>query len=304
MVLPLAILVFLFLGIESTLRGRWIPTLVAGTSALVVNLPYLGYLVHHYKEASPTEPLSWDLVQKYALEPARVATLNGVDYFFDDAWSSFATERHWAGSAWTSPDVKTALAAVAAMGLCSSAWTGRGARRRVSLLGLAAWVGYAFFFGQRRVGDPPHYQFATWWIIPLGVAAAVWSLERRWRWIGLGAAAVVGIVSLVQMRFIVDWMAYVRLHGGTRNVHYGAVLSEQVTAMRAVCANPAERVLVYNDTHLFDLSLRYVASTEPACSAKSLSFCGSEDCGAAQKGARARVGYAKPGSAWLFVKTE
>jgi hypothetical protein len=302
MVLPLVFLVFMFLAFEALWRHEWKSLLASVAVVLTVNIPYLGYLSHHYQEASPAQPLSWDLVQKYALEPARVATLTGLDYFFDDAWPNFLAEEHWAGSPWMSPNAKTAVAAVAALGLLWTAWRGRAARRRVALLGLAAWVGYAFFFGQRRVGDPPHYQFATWWIIPLGLAAGVSSLEKRWRWVSLGAAGAVWTLSIAQMRFIFDWMAYVRRHGGTQGVHYGAPLAEQKSAIRAACSDDHDRILVFNDTHIFDRSLRYVASTESRCAGKTLSFCGSDDCTRAAGAARVRIAYARPGSGWLFIK--
>jgi hypothetical protein len=212
---------------------------------------------------------------------------------------AFLAEDHYAASPWLSTDVKIVVAGVAALGLLAMALS-RG-RRRAALFGLAAWVTYAFFFGQRRVGDPPHYQFATWWIMPLGLAAAVASLEARWRWLAVALACGAWVLSIAQMRFVVDWMAYIRRHGGTEWVHYGSGLADQGSAIRALCANAHERILVSNDTRLFDLSLRYVASTEPTCDAKKLSFCGSEPCTNAPGTARARIGYTRPGSAWLSV---
>jgi hypothetical protein len=301
MVLPLVFLVFAFLAFEALRRWEWAPIVVTGAAALAVNAPYLWYMSHHYREASPSEPLSWELVERFALEPARVATLNGIDYFFDATWPSFVEETQWKGSPWLTPEIRTAVAAVAALGLLGTCWKERGARRRVAVFGLAAWVGYAFFFGQRRVGDPPHYQFATWWIMPLGLAAAVSLLQQRWRWVGLGAAAAAWALSIVQMRFILDWTDYIRRHDGTQGVHYGVPLSEQETAIRAICSDPHDRILVSNETHLFDLSLRYVASTDARCAPKKLSFCGSDDCSRASNAGRARVSYAHPGSGRLFV---
>lgn len=300
MVLPLAFLAYGFLAVEGAYERRYAGLLYACGAALVVNLPYLHYLSTHFTDAAPAEPLSWDLVGKYALEPARVATLAGIDYFFDGAWRSFADELHYARSPWLSPDLRLVAAAVAAAGLIWTAVTGRG-RRRVALLGVAAWVGYAFFFGQRRVGDPPHYQFATWWIIPLGLAAAVRSFDKRLRWGGIALAGAAWVLAIAQMRFTIDWMAFIRRHGGTQWTHYGVVLSEQDTALRALCADPHEHILVSNETRLFDLSLRYVASTEPTCASKKLSFCGSEPCPNAPGSVRAKVAYAHPGSAWLLV---
>jgi hypothetical protein len=303
MVLPLALVAGSLLALESILRREWVPLALAGLTALVVNIPYLMYLSHHFHEASPAETFSWDLAKTFATEPARVASLQGIDYFFDDAWSDFVTSvGRWRGSLLLTPGAPLAVAVVAAVGLALVTWKRRGSDRRASLCALVTWLAYVVFFAQRRVGNPPHYQFATWWVIPVGVASALWAMQRWSRWLGAGAVAAVWLFSIAQMRFICDWMAYVRSHGGTQGVHYGTPLAEQKAAIDAVCTGDHERIQVWNDTHLFDLSLRYVGSTEPRCAGKVLAFCGSEDCSRVRDAARVHIAYARPGAGWLFLK--
>jgi hypothetical protein len=116
--------------------------------------------------------------------------------------------------------------------------------------------------------------------------------------------AAVWLFSLGQMRFIGDWMKYVRDHGGTQGVHYGTPLAEQKSAVHALCSDAHDRILVYNETRLFDLSLRYVASTEPACAGKKVLLCGSDDCSRGPGGGAGRVhlSYSRPRAGWLFLK--
>jgi hypothetical protein len=303
MVLPLALIACSFVAFEAIRQREWVPLAVTGTAALIVNVPYLTYLSHHFHEASPSEPFSWDLAKTYALEPARVASLSGIDYFFDDVWKDFlATEARWRDSWLLTPGAPALVAAVAAVGVGLVAWKRRGAQRRVALFALITWPAYVLFFAERRVGTPPHYQFATWWVIPVGVAGALWAIRSWSRWVGIAAVVVVWTFSLAQMRFIRDWMVYIRSHGGTPNVHYGTPLAEQEAAVGAACADDHGRILVFNDTHLFDLSLRYVASTEARCAGKVLSFCATDDCSRAADAARVHIGYARPGSGWLFLR--
>lgn len=303
MVLPLAAVACAFIAFESIRRREWTPIAVLGATALVVNIPYLLYLSRHFGDASPAEAFSWDLARTYALEPARVAGLFGIDYFFDDAWRDFlASEARWRDAPLLSSLAPLFLAIVAAAGLVLVAWKRRGPDRRAALFALFVWPAYVLFFAQRRVGTPPHYQFATWWLIPVGVASMLWAMRSSSRWLGAGAVVAVWIFSLLQMRFICDWMAYVRGHGGTQGVHYGTPLAEQKAAVEAVCGDDHRRVLVFNETRLFDLSLRYVASTTPRCAGKTVSFCGSEDCSGAGGAGRVHVSYARPGSGWLFLR--
>ncbi len=303
MVLPLVVVVCGIVAFEAIVHREWVPPAIVAAVALAVNVPYLAYLSQHFREASPAEPFSWDLARTYALEPARIASLSGIDYFLDDAWKDFlASEARWRGSVLLSPGAPILVAAVAAAGVALAVWKGRGPQRRVALLALITWPVYTIFFAQRRVGTPPHYQFATWWLIPVGVAAAIWAMRSWSRWLGTGAVVAVWMFSIAQMRFIGDWMAYVRRHGGTQNVHYGTALGEQKATIDAVCGDDHGRILVFNETRVFDLSLRYVASTEPQCAGKTLSFCGSDDCSRPAGAARVHVAYARPGSGWLFLR--
>ena len=67
MVLPLAIIACAFVAFEAIAEFDSRPLVNLGAVALLVNVPYLLYMSHHFHEASPTEPLSWDLARKYAL---------------------------------------------------------------------------------------------------------------------------------------------------------------------------------------------------------------------------------------------
>jgi hypothetical protein len=150
----------------------------------------------------------------------------------------------------------------------------------------------------------PHYQFAVWWVVPVGLACALGASRRVSRWAGRGAMAGLLLLALVQMQFIGDWMRYVRRHGGTEGIHYGSVLSEQKQIVASACRLESSRLSVLNATRLFPQSLRYLASVEKRCEGKTVAFCGQDPCGRGADNVFVRIDYEKPGDARLQMAVD
>ena len=256
---------------------------------LVVNLPYLFYLAHppaavasasvaqavttphvappfHLGDALATIALTF-------LAPARVFTAAGVSYFFDDAWPDLR--------AWISPWPASSMGSWIAFILAGSAIAGlvltlRDATpsptKRLALLALCSWLGYAIFLLVDGLDPHPHYQHPIWWTIPTGLAFLVTWLRARSpshaRWL----VSAVWLVALVQFSFLPMWMHYVRARGGTRGIHFTTPLAEERTWMREACATE-KNFAIENHTVLFPASLDYLASTERACADHHVDIC-------------------------------
>ena len=111
----------------------------------------------------------------------------------------------------------------------------------------------------------------------------------------------VWLVAIVQMRFIHDWMGYVRQHAGTPGTHYGSPLDEQKAVVGAACRFAHKRVLVVNRTNVFDQSLRYVASAEALCAGKEILFCNVDACVKGADTQILQVVYDRPRSGRLAI---
>lgn len=300
---PLVVVTLAFVAYGSVRDRRWLPLASALIAALAVNLPYIVYLSHHVREAAAPNTPHWALATTFFLEPARVAGLRGIQYFFDGAWGDFIARRGaWDRSAFMSPVLGVVISAVAFAGL---AWSvrQRGPRRRPALFALTSWIVYAVFYASRNLATEPHYQFATWWIIPLGISAALFALRSISKGLWGGAIAGVWFIALVQMRFTVDWMDYIRERGGTQGVHYGTALALQKSAIETACDTNQPRVYIINETNVFPVSLAYISSTTTQCASKVVHFCGWDQCAREPAGRRVRIRYAEPSSGRLRVVT-
>ena len=297
MVLPLVALTFALLSLEHLRRPReWLRTLlpVLGV-AVLVNVPYLGFLRKH-PPAPPPAPggFSWALLGEQLLQPARVGTPWGLDYFFDHFWPDFL---QWVGGTgrWLLEHTGwgvAALVAVSAVGLLLTLRAREPEQRRLALLALAVWLGYAGFYTLRGLNREPHYQFPSWWVVAVGVAGALHALHRyRPRWGTVASALVLGAAA-VQFLVNVAWMGYVRERGGTQGVHYSTPLAAQQELIRRACQESPSPISLENATVIFPHALGYVARTTPACQNVALSICGPWGCppGASLR----RVRYAGP----------
>ncbi len=278
MVLPLVALILALLSLEHLQRPReWLRALapVLGV-ALVVNLPYLTFLLAR-PPAPPPAPggFSWAVLGEQLLQPARVASSWGMGYFFDHLWPYFL---QWTGrtGSWLLEHAGwsvAALVAVSAAGLSLTLRAREPEQRRLALLGLAVWLGYAGFYTLRGLNREPHYQFPSWWVVAVGVAGALHALRTRSpRW---GTVATAGVLGAAGVQFLVNvaWMGYIHEHVGTQGVHYSTPLAEQQAIIRQACEESQGSVVLENHTALFPHSLSYVARTTPACQNVALTIC-------------------------------
>ncbi len=266
---------------------------VMGASGVGVNLPYLVFLG---RQGARTVYRSHDAVPflERLLQVPRVATLWKVDYFFDDAWQDFLAYLHWPGDLSTVSAVLLAGLTLSALaGLAVALVKGDGPIRRVAGLAAGTWVAYPILYAARGLAAHPHYQFPTWWVIPVGLGGLLWFARPRLRG---GAAAVAGLVwavALAQLLFIAGWMSYIRARGGTQGIHYSTPLAAQRRVVREACSTPDDRLRLVNETALFPHSLSYVVATEPACAGKQVRVCG-PDCPEVPGARSFHLGYAGP----------
>jgi len=294
MVVPLVAAVAVVIVVEwatAGLRSVGKAALVA-FGAAVVTLPYLLHLLHNPPHPTPRQALSLRVLGEYFLQPARVATTWGVGYFFDSAWPDF---RGWLGGSVVQLLLARPLLALAvgvsAFGIGTTLLSADRPRRRVAWIALLVWLGAPFLYAVRTLDRHPHYQFATWWIVPLGVAGTLhWLARRSRRAAVMGAAIVVGL-ALLQFQFNVEWMRYIRQREGTRGIHYATPLGAQRRTVLALCAMPDADLQVENETLLFPDSLSYLALTEPACRDKRVLVCGPGACPTAGGARRVRLLY-------------
>ncbi len=258
---------------------------ITAAPAILINVPYVIYL---YKLPHPppaphvatASMHSFDISDAAAtvtttfLQPARILSLDGIAYFFDDAWADF---RNWLGNwSFVLDDASFAfvIALMALAGIFVSAFRAPSARtRRLASLASVAWVGHALFLAVDGLAPHPHYQHPVWWTIPTGIALLILWLRAR---SPHAARAIIGIswvFAIAQFSFLPMWMGYVRSHGGTRGIHYTTPLSEERAWMRGACS-AGSNIQIENRTVLFAPALDYIASTEDACKGKSVVVCG------------------------------
>lgn len=292
MVLPFVALAFAVMAIDlwrtpAKLARTWS---VALAGVLAVNVPYLLHLRAH--PPVPTSSGSFTLAAffSFLIEPARIATMWRMDYYFDHVWPEFVAWAGALGDVFRVGAVPMALMALlAALGLVVHVRSGESHRRRLALMGLAVWLGYAAFNASLSLYQHPHYQWPTWWIVAAGVAGAVPWLRARWPRVGLAAACVIGAISLANTAFIGAWMGYVRDRGGTPGIHYGTPLAEQRRLVESACGSPERTVFLDNQTAMFPHSLAYLVSIEPRCAGKQVQLCRATACPASSDSARVIV---------------
>jgi hypothetical protein len=282
MTVPVALATLAVLSWEAVRRRAGAAGLMALLASLVlVHVPYLWALHAARRAAAPPGPgLGTRLFGVPArlggelLEPARVLTTSGVDYFFDTAWPDF---RGWLGPAGAllalGPILAITLALLAAAGLLLAARTGGPGARRVARVGLLAWVGLAALLSGLELVIQPHYQLAACWLVPAGVGALAMALLPRHPMLARGLLACVWVLALAEATFNQAWMRWVRERGGTAGIHYSVPLAAQRALLQAACSTDRPQVALANRTYLFADSLLSLAETEPACAGKRLGVC-------------------------------
>jgi len=256
-------------------RGPWLAfAATAGVAALLVTSPYLRFLAGSPLAARGAVPLDVRTLGAYALEPARVATVWGIEYFFDDDWREF---QRWLGGYAMLLRGGSALALLVAgatlLGLVAALRSPEPRRRRLGRLGLITWALAAPVLATRALARHPHYQFGTWWLVVVGVAGALFWLRERWPAAWRAGAGAVWLVAALQCGFIGAWLGYVDERAGTRGIHYSTPVGHQEAVMQTLCGRPEPRIVLQNETELFRRPLVYWSEILPGCRGKEVIIC-------------------------------
>ncbi|MEO7111202.1 MAG: hypothetical protein ABI183_12255 [Polyangiaceae bacterium] len=253
--------------------------LLASLPAAFINLPFALYVAKNfarYRTSASTIHAHVGLATYLArfLEPARVAGVSGMEYFFDDSWNDFVS---WCGN-WgpllQSLRFPLVLAFVALAGVLLSLRSASRVARRVAFLALFTWCGQAAFIASRGVDPHPHYQFTSWWVIAAGIALLITWVRARAPNIAPLFMTGAWAVACVQFAFIVAWMNYVDARTGTNGIHYASPEVEERRAVRDACSRVGANIEIDNLTHNFNIVLDYIATVDPGCAHKAVRICG------------------------------
>ncbi len=268
---------------------------------LIVNIPYLAHLARQPAPQLPAGRTDIAFTERL-LQTARPASPWGIEYFFDDSWADFA---QWLG--WGKDLAAFELIALGAcvvvgiVGLVVGLQPRKLERRRVLALGILTAIVYPAFYAYRGLDLQPHYQFPTGWVVPLGLASLLaWTKAKPTPWeippwiLSWGLAAV-------QLLFLVGWMSYIRVRGGTHGIHYSTPVSLQEKAVRKICEAPEKIIVVENQTALFPASIQYLAEIEPRCAGKIVRLCFRTCPPTPADVRRTRIGYLAPYGGALAV---
>jgi hypothetical protein len=282
MTVPFVLAALAVVGWEAARRRSGAAGLFALLGSLVlVNFPYLLALQTARRAPFPYGPsLGARLLSVPArlggqlLEPARILTTDGVDYFFDAAWPDF---RAWLGPVGgllaVGPALAIGLTLLLAVGLLRVARFGAPGARRVARVGILAWVGLAGLLSTLGLVVHPHYQLAAYWLVPTGVGALMMALLPRYPLLARGLVVCVWMVALTEAAFDQAWMRWVRERGGTAGIHYSVPMAGQRKLLQAACSTDRPQVALANRTYIFPDSLLSLAQLEPACAGKRVAIC-------------------------------
>jgi hypothetical protein len=295
MVTMFVILCALVLLAEHVRAPRELGRLVgfAAPAVVLVNVPYLTFLLSRPLPAIAPSP--WGAGPGFftrLLEIPKVATFSGIEYFFDADWADFVSYAGFDASK-LAPVMVAVVLLLTVAGLVLTVVFEQGGARRVAALGLTVLVGYPLFYAWKQLPLEPHYQFPTWWVIPVGIAGLVSWASRTPRF-AAAAGGAVGAVVVLQLAFILIWVAYIRERGGTRGMHYSTPVEATAAAVRQACAGPEPTVYFANQTIVLPVVFQFHAEVEPLCVGKSLVQCGG-GCPVGALGSRTFLfAYAKP----------
>ena len=279
MLVPFALAVFAVLGLELRRRGRsgLPPALALAGSALLVNVPYLLFLMRApVVRRAPRLPFSWDDLGWLALQAPRIWTFWGLPYYFEGDWPAF---QQWVGPAgrFLEPASEAAVVlcfAATIAGIAAALVSDDTRVRRVGRVALLAWIGNVLLLAAVHLEVHPHYTFSSAWVAVFGVASLIAWLRSRHPRAGLCAVALLGVVALAQFLVLVRWVGFVGATGGLRSAAQGAPVGLQLAAMREVCASPESSIVLKEEIEMFPFAFEYHAATLPACRGKKIVVCG------------------------------
>ena len=257
MITPLLVVALVYVAAQRA----WRPLAACLIFILAINIPYLRALLSQPVGTHVAPAIDLSLLGTHLLQPLRVSSLWEIRYFFDAQWSELATADRGIGTA-TAASLFV-LTVLTCFGFCAA--LRHPTTRRFALFALVLWLFTTALHAVCHLEPQPHYMFASYWVVGVGLAAGLAALQqcpRAWA-VGLAAFA---LVAIAQASFIVQWMSFIRAHQGTRGIHYGATLSAQTQLVRERCARGE---IIANTIAPFSVSLEYIAEHEPACAGKA-----------------------------------
>jgi hypothetical protein len=272
--LPLALVITLLVPLRSAEGSRIRNLVISAGATIIVNLPYLYYVVGYLRERHPVtssgpHTIRFGIIGQFLAESPRVLTSARVNYFFDTAWGKFAQEyRAAAFLSEMTTKVYPVLAWISVLGLGVAFFTQkRKSNRFLTVAAAIVWGVCAVFFSWLNLARLPHYQFSIWWIVLVAFASL---LHWARRVVSIYTVAIVGcwIIAIAQMGFLFSWMNFIRQNEGTRGFFYGVPHVYQQYALRTLCERAGARIYVSNQTNIFAPSLQYIASVERSCTGK------------------------------------
>jgi len=258
MVAPLFALTFVFLAWH---LKRIAPVALTAATALLVNLPYLHFLLGEPRIPGPHHAFDLRWLGDYLIQPLRVSSLFKIDYFFDAQWSEFLGGH----TVLMNAAIALSMLTLGGLTLLGLAFGLRDPRTRLlATFALALWLGTAAFHLVLGLDRQPHYAFASYWVIGFALAAALSGLGDRARVV---AGTALALVFSLHAIFIVHWMSFVQAHRGTAGIHYGATVGAQTQLVREACA---QGDTIRNTIAPFDISIEYIAAHDPSCVGKTV----------------------------------
>jgi hypothetical protein len=258
---------------------RKLATLTALALALLaVNIPWL-----HYIASAPDttfagqESVAFAFSAQRLLESFRPQSIWGLEYFFDNEWGAFSAAHSWAALPALHMVSLVGWTLTGCVGLCELLRHDalHPGVRRVAIVGVLCVIGYPVFFAKLQLPNHPHYQFPLVWLNVAGAAGLFYTRSVRLWPLKLLAVTLAG----VNLAFLFAWGDFIATNTGTRGIHYGTPLTEQLAFVRAACARPSHTIRVLNHTSLFSKPLKQHFEAEPSCGAKVLALCPADDCG-------------------------
>jgi hypothetical protein len=230
----------LFFETRWLLKFKW-PVLGTIILMFAISEPYLRYTATFHGAHVPND-IPWWHGWVFPLLGAQHITGKDVGYFLEERSTiihpaivryAFAIARVityiaivacWAGMIMVIPRARRALSRFREVDTVD----------QLCLLGWAAFLAQTIFDGLEHVSDYPHYYNTTWIIYVMFAWLAFDALPR---WFGVRSIAArftipLYAASLLFVELICAWQ--IARNGGSKGDNYGAVLSNQVTAVREI----------------------------------------------------------------------
>ncbi len=218
---------------------RWWVALLFAAGAAALSSGYLSYLAGAAVRPGPTAGgggSGW----LFPLLGGRTFSAIGLDYFLGKGWTSGAVLGGAIRSQAGAVAVSALSYALVWVGILLCGWrVFRAARRgeerdlffHASVIALSALAFQVLLFGLAGTGGHPHYYNATWIFCFFFLWAALSDpLLRGWGW---AAGLVMGTALAI---VLADFILVIHVRGGTRGVHYGPTLANQVDVVKKIAA--------------------------------------------------------------------